>query len=144
MYPTANHWYDDALLVNRDSDWWTCFCLDGYTDKGYPMDFSTPETTRASLKDFVRRFAGHKITDVVMNVNAQCSSVPSEVMMWYGEKWKQTSENGIPVDYSDFPFKDWHRIFVEQNVDALQVMLDELEACGLRTWLSFRMNDCHP
>lgn len=51
------------------------------------------------------------------------------------------SELTFPVDYSDFPFKDWYRIFVEQNVDALQVMLDELEACGLRTWVEEELVD---
>ncbi len=143
MNKNASRWYDNALLVNRDADWWTSFCQNGFTEGGHPMNFETPETTAASLKRFIHRFAGYKITDLLIDVSGQLSAIPSKVMMWYGDKWMQKSENGIPVDYSDYRYKDWYRIFIEHGVDALQVMLDQVKEDGMRPWISFRMNDCH-
>ena len=74
-------WYKDALLVNRDPNWYGVVYA------------SSKEESEKNLADYFSLYEGHKVTDVQMCVFENTSISPSDAVMWRGEKYLQKEEN---------------------------------------------------
>ncbi len=98
------------------------------------------ETVRA----FIRQYEGSGIGDFALCCAGRISDYPGKVKMWWGDKYDQTIENGIPVDYRNHTVvRCATRLFRELGLDFYSICIDELRKIGIRPWLSVRMNDCH-
>ena len=105
------------------------------------VDTANPETVREALRPFVAQYAGTQITEVLFNIFCQYSAAPSSIFTTEVDKYLQTSENGIPVDYKDifrapYTLSQW-------DVDYFGIWIAQCRELGLRPWISLRMNDCH-
>lgn len=122
-------WYKDALLVNRDPNWYGA------------IDTSSKETAEKSIEKYFSLFKGHKVTDVQLCIFENTSLIPSKSVMWRGDKFLQKKENGIAVDYSRL--EGLWKCFAEYGVDAAQIFIDTMKKIGIRPWITLRMNDAH-
>ena len=91
----------------------------------------------------IRRFADTEVSDFFLNLNAQLSYSPSALWETAGEKYLKTEENGEKVDFKNTYLAVWHDVFTVQGLDLYKIAIDELRNCGIRPWLSFRLNDTH-
>lgn len=123
-----------GLVVNVDGD--ALWYISNMTGQKY-------DNIEAELRAYAARYAGHGITDMVYSISGLCSSVPSKVLTFYGDKTEWTTENGIPVDYSSHDRIRPYREIYDTGVDAYRVILDETKKQGMNAWVSVRMNDCH-
>ena len=105
------------------------------------VNTASRETVREALRPFVAQYAGTQITDVLFNIFCQYSATPSEVFTTEVDKYLQTSENGIPVNYSDYYRAPY--TLSKWGVDDFEVWIEQCRELGLRPWISLRMNDCH-
>jgi len=105
------------------------------------VDTATPNTVREALQPFVAQYANTQITDVLFNIFCQYSAAPSEVYTTDVDKYLQTSENGVPVDYKEI----FHASYTlsQWGVDPFEVWIAQCRELGMRPWISLRMNDCH-
>ena len=124
-------WYKNALMLNRDPCWY----------RG-TIDDSSAEACRKSLVEYFSLYEG-AVTDICLCVFEQTALFPSRHFMWRGDKYLQKEENGHPVDYTNEPEKNLYKCFIEYNVDAVQIFIDQMHKLGIRPWLAFRMNDAH-
>lgn len=128
---TTKHWFDDALLINRDPNWY-----------GYAVPHAeSKEQVEDALRSFFCKFTEDALTDVQLCVFENTSIIPSDAVMWRGLKFLQTEENGIPVSYPQL--ESLYRMFHDFGVDPVQIFLDTLRAGGIRPWITLRMNDAH-
>ena len=82
--------------------------------------------------------------DILFNIFCQSSLTPSRVFTTKLEKYYQTVENGIPVDYSDNKYLRASKISQEDHgVCITGVWIEHCKKIGINPWLSFRMNDHH-
>ena len=123
-----------GLVVNVDGD--ALWYLSNMTQKNY-------DNIENDLREYARRYAGHGITDMVYAVSGLCSSVPSDVLTFYGDKASWTEEDGVPVDYSEHDRIKPYDEIRKTGVDAYRVILEETQKQGMNAWISVRMNDCH-
>ena len=130
-YSGTDHWFDDALLINRDPNWYGCVC----------RDLSTRESAERSVRSFFEIFTGYRITDVQLCVFENTSIIPSDKVMWRGDKYLQTEENGVPVSY--LQLKGLYRLYKELKIDPVQIFLDVMRKGNIRPWITLRMNDAH-
>ncbi len=128
---TNKKWYDGALLINRDPNWYRF------------IDTSSKEAAHKSLKNIFLIYKDTKITDVLLGVLEQTALLPTEAFHWRGDKYLQKIENGHAVDYSEDPLSKLYKCFVEYGIDAAQIFIDTMREIGIRPWLSLRMNDIH-
>ena len=128
----ANKWYDNAVMVNRDPNWYGL------------IDASTKESCVSSLRNHFMQFKGSKVTDVMLGLFESSAITPNSSITWRGEKYLQKVENGIAVDYtSTVGIGAVYKCYEEYHVDALEIFLDSMKASGIRPWFTFRMNDIH-
>ncbi|MBR5681447.1 MAG: hypothetical protein IKX19_12420, partial [Clostridia bacterium] len=125
------HWFDDALLINRDPNWYGCVC----------GDLSTKETAERSVREFFEQFTRDRITDIQLCVFENTSIIPSESVMWRGDKYRQTEENGHPVSYPQL--EGLYRLYKELEIDPVQIFLCTMREAGIRPWITLRVNDAH-
>lgn len=95
------------------------------------------------LRDFVRQYAGTNVTDLVLCCGGRISDFPSKIRMCWLDKYHQTVENGIPVDYKNTLLSISKELYEDKGLDPFKIWLEQARACGIRPWLSVRMNDCH-
>ncbi|MBE6891206.1 MAG: hypothetical protein E7481_04165 [Ruminococcaceae bacterium] len=126
-------WYDDALLVNVDPNWY------GLNPKH--ISYESEEAVVESAKEICTQYAVQNISDVLFCIFEQTSILPSETQLWRASKYTWTEENGIPVDYAYL--KTMYTAYEEYGIDVYQIMLDTLRENGIRPWITIRMNDCH-
>ena len=70
--------------------------------------------------------------------------MPNPIKESWGDKYRQTNENGYAVNYTgDIYSRAAHEQYEIRKIDRFALWLDEARKCGIRPWLSFRMNDCH-
>lgn len=94
------------------------------------------------LFPFVDQYADTKVTDLLFNVFCQYSATDSEILGTYEEKYQQSSEMGIPVDYTA-NFHCLHQMNRVKSCDPFEVWINRCRETGIRPWLSVRMNDAH-
>lgn len=98
----------------------------------------------AEIRAFIRQYAGTQVTDFLLCCAGRIVDYPSKVRDSWLDKYDQSEENGIPVNYRDNPVvRGAHRLFREEGLDFYAICIDELRKIGVRPWLSIRMNDCH-
>lgn len=127
----ADKWFDDALLINRDPNW---YCWTGW-------DVSSAESAKNTMETFFRMFTQYSITDVQLCIFENTSIIPSQAVMWRGEKFLKTEENKIPVSYPQL--EGLYKIYREYGLDPVQTFIDIMNENGVRPWLTLRMNDAH-
>ena len=131
------HWYKDALLVNRDACWYIL------------LDESGKDAMERSVREYFRSFGGDKVTDVLLCVLEQTAVIPSESFQFRGDKYLQTRENGFPVDYSGGRPGDLehleglYKCFREYGIDVPRIFTETMRELNIRPWLTLRMNDAH-
>jgi len=124
-------WFEDALLINRDPNWY------GLVTR----DLSSAEAAKAEAEAFFAQFTQDRITDVQLCVFENTAIIPSDAVMWRGLKYLQTEENGHPVSYPQL--EGLYRLYAELGVDPVQIFIDTMRAGGVRPWITLRMNDAH-
>jgi len=124
-----------GAAINIDSDflWYMReSCPDGLNNLKEKLDI------------YLDGYVGHGISDVNLCVFCQCSVFPSRVMTWFGDKMDQTSESGIPVDYSEdsrlIPYREGYSV---PGLDPVEYIFEGIRKRGMHPWASVRMNDCH-
>lgn len=95
----------------------------------------------ADLYAYVDQYDKSQITDLAFNVFCQYSATPSDVWTDSVDKYLQTQENGVPVDYK--PLYEGIYKYNQNNIDPYQVWFERCKTDGINAWLSIRMNDCH-
>ena len=95
------------------------------------------------VRDYVRQYAGTHVTDLAICTGGRISSFPSKVMDCWLDKYHQTNENGRAVNYKGTLTEVEHWMWEVQKLDPIALWQDEARRCGIRLWLSVRMNDCH-
>ena len=98
--------------------------------------------TEADLYPFIDELLDTNVTDVYLNVNAQCSVSPSAVFDDIMKNYEKKVENGIPVDYTKILWGPY-RVMKECGIDPFAVWFRRIREIGRRSHLSIRMNDCH-
>ena len=125
------HWFDDALLINRDPNWY------GWVAE----DLSDREAAERSARTFFEQFTHDRITDMQLCVFENTSVIPSEAVMWRGLKYLQTEEDGHPVSYPKLG--GLYRMYAELKTDPVLVFIDVMRKAGIRPWITLRVNDAH-
>ncbi|MHB1153705.1 MAG: hypothetical protein ACYCWE_17695 [Eubacteriales bacterium] len=110
---------------------------------GYGADARTRDEAISYARAAMEQYAGTPVTDVMLCVCARLASFPSKIWETYGNKYRQASENGHSVDYSDTWAASYHEIFEKWNFDIFQIWLDFLRQMNISSWMSVRMNDAH-
>ena len=102
------------------------------------------EMTADEMRRLVRQYKGTDVTDLLFCISGRIADVPNSVKESWIDKYLQTNENGYAVSYTDNMYaRAAYEQYEIQKVDRVALWLDEARACGIRPWLSFRMNDCH-
>ncbi len=107
------------------------------TKAGVAMD-------EAEMRRMVRQYKGTDVSDLVFCIGGRIADVPNPVKESWVDKYHQTNENGYAVNYTrDIYARAAHEQCEVRHLDKISTWLDESRTCGIRPWLSFRMNDCH-
>lgn len=96
------------------------------------------------VRQMVRQFRGSDVTDMLFCIAGRIACVTNGAKMSWLEKYDQKRENGRDVDYRENRVvKTAKRVQRDAGLDPYALWVDEAHACGIRAWLSFRVNDCH-
>ena len=101
-----------------------------------------PQITEQDLYPFIDQYAHTHVTDIALDVFCQYSNTPSAFFTDAVHKSRQTTENGVAVDYRK-SFGGLPRIEEEFGIDIYGVWFRRCRELGMNAWLSVRMNDCH-
>lgn len=123
-------WSYDTLIINEDPNWYT------------GIDVTSASSAYNSVRNYFLKYSGHAVTDVLAAILEQTSIVPSEYIMWRGEKYSQTVENGHCVDYKKRIEPLW-KIYHEYSLDPVDIFIETMRECNIRPWITLRMNDTH-
>lgn len=125
-------WFDGVTYAARDTDWWWGF------------DHSSRDAEIQSVTDYFLRYTERGITDFGITLFEQISTVPSEVFLWQGEKYKWTHEHGgIPAPKEYEAIAPLWKAYREYGLDPIQICIDVMRSHGIRPWMTLRMNDAH-
>ncbi len=90
------------------------------------------------------QYENTQVTDYMINMCDSVAWFPAKTRTNIVDKYYQTVENGISVDYKDNRFPAGAKyVFEDLGVDIFAMQIEEFKKIGINTWLSFRMNDCH-
>ena len=113
--------------------------------------FNTPFLNRAAkeytgdesiLYPYVDIYAGTQITDVLFCNFCQYSASDTKYWSTYADKYEQTEENGVSVDYRHL-YEGIYTFNKKYGIDSYAVWIKRCREKGLKGWISIRMNDCH-
>lgn len=97
--------------------------------------------TEEDLIFYIEPYFNTQVTDIMFNISGQSSASPTNVFTYRGDKFTQTEENGVAVDYSNITY--WWKSLQEQNVNPFPIWFEQCKEHGINPWISLRMNDCH-
>ena len=97
--------------------------------------------TDEALIFYIEPYIDTQVTDIMFNISGQSSASPTNVLTYRGDKFLQTTENGIDVDYSHITY--WWQPLQEQNINPFPIWFAQCKENGINPWISIRMNDCH-
>ncbi len=105
----------------------------------------TAENAEEKLMRFIDEHISDDITDYIFDVLCQNSSTPSDYIQFKGDKYNETAQDGISVDWTKTPDVYMaHKLTNEFGIEPYSLWIDRVKNHhGKRVWLSFRMNDCH-
>jgi len=119
----------EGIIVNIDAEDYLAAC-------------AANSVTVSDIKLYASAFDGSQVTDFVIGVNNKIAAYPSDVWTDYLDKYNQTTENGVAVNYKEVPaVKGANLIYNTLKADYIQLWVDEFEKAGVDSWLSFAMND---
>ena len=101
-----------------------------------------PDYKTKDLYPFVDQYLKTHTTDLLFCTFCQYSATDSVFWSTYADKYEQTEENGVPVDYKD-SYTGIYKIHKEYGDDPYDVWFKRCKEIGINAWLSVRMNDCH-
>ena len=119
------------LFVNVDGDlfWWMYESVNGNV-----VNFED------KIRTYVRGYKDKGISDLLFCCFCQQSFFPTKVLDWWGDKYYQTVENGIAVDYTKLNrVKHVVDIYNALDKDPFDIIIDETRKCGMKGWISIRM-----
>ncbi len=123
----------NGIMLNNDADG-TLHNVGGNTDTVTEEDFIGA----------IMQYKDTQVTDFMLTVCNEIATYPSNVWTSYLDKYHQTEENGIAVDYTEAaPCKGAHHIWETLGIDYIGLWAETLNDIGINPWLSFRMNDAH-
>ena len=127
-----------GVLSNHDQDFYRRF--EEFT-AGKDLN---KDNVHELLEDFFEHNVSAHISDYVINIMGLSSSVPSDVISFMADIYDRKVEDGIPVDWTDVPnLKFAHLLYCDYGVELFKELFAFLKKKNCRSWLSFRMNDCH-
>ena len=94
------------------------------------------------LYPYVDIYAGTQITDVLFCNFCQYSASDTKYWSTYADKYEQTEENGVSVDYRHL-YEGIYTFNKKYGIDPYAVWIKRCREKGLKGWISIRMNDCH-
>ena len=97
--------------------------------------------TDEDLLFYIEPYLNTQVTDIMFNISGQSSASPTKVFTYRGDKFLQTTENGVDVDYSYITY--WWQSLQAQNINPFPIWFEQCKANGINPWISIRMNDCH-
>lgn len=99
--------------------------------------------TENDLRDFIRQYKTSNISDFLVCVNASMPFYPTKrlpsAIDRYNELEALGKQNATPVAAC----VGLLRTIYESGLDLIGIWLDEIKKCGMRGWVSVRMNDIH-
>ena len=98
--------------------------------------------TEDAIAKHADEYADSQITDVLYNISGQVSMTESKILTDYAEKYEQTEEFGIHVNYKDF-YGVLYTVQKKMGINIYDVCIRRTRQRGQKAWLSFRMNDAH-
>lgn len=123
-----------GLVINQDADAFLASLASG----------GVTSVTEQQLKAYAMGFKGSHITDYMICVNNTNASFPSDTWTDVLDKYHQTEENGVTVNYkNEGVMKGAYRLYEEANLDYIDIWCKNFPEIGINPWLSFRMNDVH-
>ncbi len=136
-------WYEEfeeqyeiqGVIMNQDAD---------------SLIGSVPNTVQG-IKEFAYGYAGSHVTDFMMCVNNINSTFQTDLEDWTDlvDKYFQTEENGIAVDYttnSSARGAYEHYVVNAEKLgyrDYFDILCEAFREVNIRPWISFRINDLH-
>ncbi len=100
--------------------------------------------TEDDIINAIMQYKDTQVTDFMLTVCNEIATYPSLVWMSYLDKYYQTEENGVEVDYTESaPTKGAQHIWETLHTDYIGLWAELLPEMGINPWLSFRMNDAH-
>ena len=136
-------WYEEfeaqyevqGVIVNQDAD---------------SLIGAVPGTVDG-IKKFAYGYAGSHVTDFMICVNNMNSTFQTDLENWTDlvDKYYQTEENGVAVDYTnDSSAKGAYNHYVVNSEalggrDYFDILCEAFAEVGINPWISFRMNDLH-
>lgn len=105
----------------------------------------TADNAQQKLNDFIDEHVTDDVNDYIFDVLSQLSSTPSEYIVFKGDKYNETTQGGISVDWtSNDDVYMANKLANELGIEPYSLWIDRVKNHhGKRVWLSFRMNDCH-
>jgi len=100
------------------------------------------KVTEKVLRDFIAQYQNTQITDFVINPNGMISFSPSQTRQTALDKYAQLKKAG-KADESNNYCEVLYDIYVNQGLDMYAIWFEQCRQCGMKPWLSVRMNDCH-
>ena len=98
--------------------------------------------TEEDLYPFIDEFVETNVTDIMLNVGAQTSMSPSNVIDDCVAIYERRVEDGHPVDYTEV-MRGCYNVYRNHGIDPFAVWFRRIREKGMRAHISFRMNDCH-
>ncbi len=92
---------------------------------------------------FVDIYKRTDVTDISFNIMAQTSVTPSKHITSIYDLCETMKKNNMPID-PGWGTAIYHTLGKEHGIEPFAVWIKRCHEVGLRPWLSFRMNDCHP
>ncbi len=123
----------NGCYVNIDPD------VLGYVYHGVKGDFSN---LKEKLDLYLEGYKGYGISDLIFNIFAQNSIVPSDNVGWLYNSYNLTEEDGKPVNYKGETHVHACYMAYNEMEDPIGYMIEESKK-HYNVWLSYRMNDCH-
>ena len=92
---------------------------------------------------FVDIYKRTDVTDILFNTVSQISVTPSKHIMSIYDLREKMEKNNISAR-TGWGTDVYYTLKKECNIEPFAVWIKRCHEVGIRPWLSFRMNDCHP
>lgn len=99
--------------------------------------------TEDDLRDFIRQYKDTNISDFLVCVNASMPFYPTKSMTSAIDRYNEWEARGIQSSDPVAACVGLLRSICSSGTDLFGIWLDEIKKCGMRGWVSVRMNDIH-
>lgn len=102
--------------------------------------------TEEELRNFIRQYRGTNISDFLVCVNASMPFYPTETLPSAIDRlneWEKSGRLGREKSNAVANCVRLLRNIYASGLDMNAIWIDEIRVCGMRAWVSVRMNDIH-